>query len=487
MSHPGRNDSCPCGSGKKFKRCCALNATVAGNSNAAPFTEASSSPANQGEPVAGWARAHAIWPKTRKALTDHAVEWLGEQRLHEAFEEAPFMDLPEDERPHWFEPLLSWQLYDWIPDGETQTVAAHWLTVSGRASVRDADVVQMIRSADEQPASFYQVQAVDRGRGAVLRDLLTGAEGFVVDRSMSESVRPWAVLFARLVETGGLTIFDAVGPRVLTPDWASELAAAAEEEFGVKLPLSRDELRPLGTELADLYVSAVLEDDRRRAQPMALHNTDGHELVLCTETWRIASGKREAVLARVRELGVEAADDGDGPSSAFVWLSEADDDSSGTVLGRVVVDATEVVLEANSRERRDRLKAELVQAIRGIAKHARSDERPGDELVELARRSPPDKAVVGSEERSRVPPEVEAEVLREYVSNYYSSWPDSELPALGGKTPRAAVRTKRGRAEVESLIRDMEHHSHGSLVGAAYDFDELRRALGLPAARSPLG
>jgi hypothetical protein len=24
MAHPGRNDTCPCGSGKKFKKCCEL-------------------------------------------------------------------------------------------------------------------------------------------------------------------------------------------------------------------------------------------------------------------------------------------------------------------------------------------------------------------------------------------------------------------------------------------------------------------------------
>ena len=26
MPHPGRNDACPCGSGKKYKHCCALKA-----------------------------------------------------------------------------------------------------------------------------------------------------------------------------------------------------------------------------------------------------------------------------------------------------------------------------------------------------------------------------------------------------------------------------------------------------------------------------
>lgn len=29
MARPGRNDTCPCGSGKKFKHCCALKTTGA--------------------------------------------------------------------------------------------------------------------------------------------------------------------------------------------------------------------------------------------------------------------------------------------------------------------------------------------------------------------------------------------------------------------------------------------------------------------------
>jgi hypothetical protein len=34
-------------------------------------------------------------------------------------------------------------------------------------------------------------------------------------------------------------------------------------------------------------------------------------------------------------------------------------------------------------------------------------------------------------------------------------WLDQPVPALGGKTPRAACRTKEGRREVEILIRTM--------------------------------
>jgi hypothetical protein len=31
MAHTGRNDTCPCGSGKKFKKCCELKQTKRGN------------------------------------------------------------------------------------------------------------------------------------------------------------------------------------------------------------------------------------------------------------------------------------------------------------------------------------------------------------------------------------------------------------------------------------------------------------------------
>jgi hypothetical protein len=32
MAQPGRNESCPCGSGKKYKHCCALKQTGVGSS-----------------------------------------------------------------------------------------------------------------------------------------------------------------------------------------------------------------------------------------------------------------------------------------------------------------------------------------------------------------------------------------------------------------------------------------------------------------------
>jgi len=41
-------------------------------------------------------------------------------------------------------------------------------------------------------------------------------------------------------------------------------------------------------------------------------------------------------------------------------------------------------------------------------------------------------------------------------SRHWESWVDQEIPALGGKTPREAVKTADGREAVEALLKDAE-------------------------------
>ena len=186
------------------------------------------------------------------------------------------MPLPEHARFDWYEVLLTWQFYEWVPVGERETVAAHWLATR---APKDAEVVELIRRASAQPVSFYQAQASEPGRGVLLRDLLTGTETFAVDRSLSESLPPWSVLFALLLQLEELTIFEAVGPHVFSPDWADDIVRRAEEIAG-PVPWSAETSRGAATELLELFVDAVLEDSERRAM--------NGELEELTRAWRDA-------------------------------------------------------------------------------------------------------------------------------------------------------------------------------------------------------
>jgi hypothetical protein len=60
-----------------------------------------------------------------------------------------------------------------------------------------------------------------------------------------------------------------------------------------------------------------------------------------------------------------------------------------------------------------------------------------------------------------------------------TDWIDHALPALSGKTPRAATRSASGRARVELLLKEMEHDEARLPAPERYDFADIRRALGL--------
>jgi len=82
---------------------------------------------------------------------------------------------------------------------------------------------------------------------------------------------------------------------------------------------------------------------------------------------------------------------------------------------------------------------------------------------------------------------LKAQVEREFLRRHYERWPDEPVPALGGKTPKAAVRTKKGRQAVIELLKDFEVHEARKAQkegGEPFDFGFLWQRLGLEKDRS---
>lgn len=89
MPRPGRNDPCPCGSGKKFKRCCLAR------------QEADASAPDEGVPPPHFASAEpTVFLDDIDRLSNHAVDLIEAGRLEEAEEVCrrlleEFPDLPD--------------------------------------------------------------------------------------------------------------------------------------------------------------------------------------------------------------------------------------------------------------------------------------------------------------------------------------------------------------------------------------------------------
>lgn len=98
----------------------------------------------------------------------------------------------------------------------------------------------------------------------------------------------------------------------------------------------------------------------------------------------------------------------------------------------------------------------------------------------------PERALERAQARPRpeepsVPPEVQAQVAREFMEQHYRTWPDQPLPALGDRTPREAAALESARPRLISLLKQMEVMAERDRRAGrpAYDFTWMWAELGL--------
>jgi Protein of unknown function (DUF2384) len=80
-------------------------------------------------------------------------------------------------------------------------------------------------------------------------------------------------------------------------------------------------------------------------------------------------------------------------------------------------------------------------------------------------------------------PEQQAELrikMLEMKRAHMADWIDSPLPALGGRSPREAIRTSSGRSEVDAIVRQFEYHESMLPTEERANYAFVREALKLP-------
>ena len=158
----GRNDPCPCGSGKKYKKCCLYKASIPA--------------ANLGR-----RKLRRVESELMPALMKHAEKYYGPGVLHEAWDEFTLWDeVPMDPElePEMDTLFAPWFLFNWLPDNTELDedecypdlqVAKHYL--EHHSAQIDSSKRQFIEEACSQPYSFFMVTGVVAGKQVTLRDL----------------------------------------------------------------------------------------------------------------------------------------------------------------------------------------------------------------------------------------------------------------------------------------------------------------------------
>ena len=481
----GRNDPCPCGSGKKYKKCCL--ATEKG-------------------------RGDELTPKILKrcardatnALIAYAHRTYGDSYLSRAWaefwsseEELDIDDLGDDP----YAPLFSaWLMFLWIPRETDEdwvessfpsegTVAAGFLLAGGREV--DELTRRFIDTARRAPLSFWQLEEIEPGKGALLRDMLTDQHCFLHDRSLTEYAEAWDIAFCQVVEMDGVAVTGGAAPYLLPPAKFRRDVEAALEPVRARLQEGVDAypatMLERDLDLVGLY--AAWAERLLDPEPSELCNSDGDRLEWARSTYAFDPAQRGRLLGRLESMrNVERDDDdledeyecGGVEIAEFVWLSPRRKDGTPQVSKATLgVDENMVYVETNSRRRERALRERLLKNLGDLLTHEGTEYEPaGPEALRMEVEDYEDEGggtldleLLEPQDRSR---------LEESLAQRYLAWADDEVPALGGKTPREMMRTAEGRAEVEKMVNEWENMDRSRPNAQfRFEFNLLRRHLGL--------
>jgi len=456
----GRNDPCPCGSGKKYKKCCLAKETEVAQSS----------------DDLTWRRVRRVLGDFSHELPNFMLRTYGDTAVIEAW--AAFMSddqLPFDGRTPHAAVFYSWLFYRWSPDPHDTEVtdeslhhispARAYLNRQGKRM--DATLRRYVEAALFVPYTFYEVLSSDPGRGFRAREFFSGKECDVFEKSASAMMHPGDLFFGALVACDGIVLLEAVGAVSIPPVHKIELIRLREAR-ALDTDISDDMLRALEMELIDNYL-AIAESLLQPAMP-ELRNTDGDALAMQTLVFDIDSA--DQVFTALHDLDFKQTEQqqraaatldaaGHIKEAEITWMGVGNKVHSAwdnTSLGRVLISAKRLKVEVNSDVRAERIKGIVHARLGSAARYRVTERRSMPQMLEEFQNSP--QAAQETKEQAELMqlPEIQ-EQLRKTLAAHYESWIDIALPALDGKTPLQAMRSSGGRERVAALVDDIERHS----------------------------
>ena len=345
----------------------------------------------------------------------------------------------------------------------------------------------------DAPVSLYEVRGVEQGVSMVLGDLLTDAEPVTVrEKSATQSLKKWDRIAVRVVAehdhhviSGALLPFSADAVDLLFTGLRDALRLKKRDA----LRLTRDQLRRCAPVFTSAWLFTELPRTLTPAQPKVC-NSDGDEIVFHDLRFPLSTGVKQkdiaARLDRVEEFLPEgrqfwnwlAPRKGRAGRAADGFMLETQVDG-GTVLGSLELKGKALQVSVNSAKRAAKVEALLIAAAGEFLRRPLTTVRTVEQmLAEKDQEQRQDNA-------DEIPPEIARQIARDYMDNHYRETLDAPIPALGGKSPRQAVRSAAGREKVIEWLKLLENRSarHHDDPIAGYDFGWMWVELGLQEHR----
>jgi hypothetical protein len=227
-----------------------------------------------------------------------------------------------------------------------------------------------------------------------------------------------------------------------------------------------------------------------------VRNSEGDELLFCTVHYPFAAGASadeiRLALSRRAELrpananfwnwieperSLKVLGGQKQPLKSQTFYTTMDDGS--LVLGNVELKDQTLILSVNSQARAERGRTLLEEVLDGLVAQPLVEIQTLEQLMAKRDSAPPTRPNLSEQERRTI--------VHDGLDRHYRGLLDQPIPALGNKSPRAAIRTAKGRAKVVDWLKTLENHT-AQMAGnndemATYDSSWLWTELGVEELR----
>jgi hypothetical protein len=389
-----------------------------------------------------------------------------------------------------------WLVFNWeydrledengLLDGPEETTIAELYRDAQGIAPQSAEG-RLIAAANRNPYTFLEIASVRPGQSVQVRDLLTGAETIVQEVKGSEILKAGDIVFGRAIQADAVGMFLGLSAFALPPGMKPQLIALRRAMSRGKRKVSREDLYDWDLEIRDLFWDL----DRALRTPPELQNTDGdplesHKLIYDIESPALAVEKLAPLCAtetleEIMEMA-EKTSDGRIRRATLHWQREGGPVTAGlpnTLLGTIEIDGHRMTVSVNSARRAATMRKEIQKRLGKVARLRLDEIEDLDAMMAAAADKPPrpDELMEHPDIRQH---------LEQMLTAHWDTWVDQEIPALGNKTPKEAVRTADGREAVEALLQDAERTAETDPIRSEIEKDLIagvRRLLKLDSPR----
>ncbi len=455
MLKTGRNDPCPCGSGKKYKKCCM--------------------------------QTQESTEKTKHGLREKILRFSREPRFEAGLREAKeiFFEGREPDEGNILM-FVDWFIHDYrLKDYGKSIIELFYLEKLQYLSPIEKEILEEWRNT---VLGVYEVTGIEKDRGVYIKELFDNTEIFVNDIRSSKGMNKWDIATLRVIKTLGKVYIS--GAACLMPATAKvDTIKYGEREF---IEFKKEKPEATWQEFMNERGYTFIKFAHiKAAQPPLIVTPEGDPIVFTKAVYKVKDYKK--ALDVLQNIPIFKILDFSPEKIHFGWLVEirekkasegqlefrtsltADEENKQyRSMGHLTINNKQLMLDCLS-EKRLELGKNLLKALGdSIELQSESKEYPDLSWGKA-------KTVKDETQQTEIEESVREELRKKFLEDHYRKWVDMPIPFLNDMTPREASKTQEGRAKLKELIKVLENaEERRERAGQpSYDVSKLRETLGV--------